>query len=63
MTVTRTIAAAIRKVGYGSVMECCEVRVALYEQKYGPVGDRCVTVNCGDFLCINPDHVILEPAT
>jgi hypothetical protein len=47
-------------VGRKSFMECCEARIALYEQKYGPVGDSCVTVTCGDFLCVNPDHVKLE---
>lgn len=53
----RTVEDAIRQVGYDSFMECCKARVALYEEKYGPVGNKCVTVTCGDFLCVNPDHV------
>lgn len=52
-----TVEAAIRMVGRESFMECCKARVALYEEKYGPIGNKCVTVTCGDFLCVNPDHV------
>jgi hypothetical protein len=56
----RTVEEAIRQVGRESFMECCQARLALYEQKYGPVGDRCMTLTCEDFLCVNPDHVQLE---